>query len=104
VWRACHLVIGSICIKHRQFSPALRRQKQVELCEFEASLVYRVSSRLAIARERDTASNKQTKKQTNKITGGSTRTQICVTQGLALHQRKDKDSKRSKVQTIPIPL
>jgi hypothetical protein len=26
---------------------ALRRQRQVELCEFEASLVYRVSSRIA---------------------------------------------------------
>ena len=27
--------------------PALRRQKQVDLCELEASLVYPVSSRLA---------------------------------------------------------
>ena len=25
--------------------PALRRQRQVDLCEFEASLVYRASSR-----------------------------------------------------------
>ena len=27
--------------------PALRRQRQADLCEFEASLVYRVSSRTA---------------------------------------------------------
>ena len=26
-------------------TPTLRRQKQVDLCEFEASLVYRVSSK-----------------------------------------------------------
>ena len=29
--------------------PALRRQRQVNLCEFEVSLVYRVSSRTAKA-------------------------------------------------------
>jgi hypothetical protein len=28
-------------------TPALGRQRQVDLCEFEASLVYRVSSRTA---------------------------------------------------------
>ena len=32
---------------------APRRQKQVDLCEFEASLVYRTSSRTARATERD---------------------------------------------------
>ena len=35
------------------FVPALERQRQVNLCEFEASLVYRVSSRTA----RDTQRN-----------------------------------------------
>jgi hypothetical protein len=29
--------------------PALRRQRQMDLCEFEANLVYRVSSRTARA-------------------------------------------------------
>ena len=33
--------------------PALRRQRQVDLCEFEASLVYRVSSRTARATQRN---------------------------------------------------
>ena len=39
------------------------RQRQVDLCEFEASLLYRVSSRTARATQRSTVSktNKQTK-------------------------------------------
>ena len=47
--------------------PALRRQRQVHLCEFKTSLVYRTSSRIDRARQRDSASkNKQTNKQ-NKL-------------------------------------
>jgi hypothetical protein len=34
---------------YRLLMPALRRQKQVDLCEFKASLVYRESSRIARA-------------------------------------------------------
>ena len=34
----------------RQLMPALGRQRQVDLCEFKASLVYRVSSRTARVR------------------------------------------------------
>jgi hypothetical protein len=37
-----------------------------QISEFEASLVYRVSSRTARATQRNPVSNKQTKKQTNK--------------------------------------
>ena len=33
------------------FNPALGRQRQVDLCEFEASLAYRASSRLQSYRE-----------------------------------------------------
>jgi len=44
--------------------PILRRQKQVDLGEFKASLVYRVSSRPAKTIGRNPAS-KLTKKQTN---------------------------------------
>jgi hypothetical protein len=42
--------------------PALRRQRQADLCEFEASLVYRVSSRTT---QKNPVSNKikQKKKQ-----------------------------------------
>jgi hypothetical protein len=36
--------------------PALRRQRQSDLSEFEASLVYRVSSRTARATQRDPVS------------------------------------------------
>ena len=32
--------------------PAFRRQRQVDLCEFEASLVYRASSRTAKATQK----------------------------------------------------
>ena len=38
--------------------PALRRQRQVDLCEFEASLVYRVSSRTAEVTQRKPISEK----------------------------------------------
>jgi hypothetical protein len=37
---------------------ALRRQRQVDLIEFEASLVYRVSSRTARATQRNPVSKK----------------------------------------------
>ena len=54
---------------------ALGRQRQVDLCEFKASLVYRVSSRVVRATEKPYLKNKQTKnkptthpKQTNKQT------------------------------------
>ena len=35
------------CERRRPLIPALGRQRQVNLCEFEANLVYRVSSRTA---------------------------------------------------------
>jgi hypothetical protein len=41
--------------------PALERQRQVDLCELKASLVYRVSSRIAKATQRNPVlKNKQT--------------------------------------------
>jgi hypothetical protein len=45
--------------------PALGRQRQTD-SEFEASLVYKVSSRTARAIQRNPVSKKQTNKQTNK--------------------------------------
>jgi hypothetical protein len=43
--------------------PALgrKRQRQADLCEFKANLVYRVSSRTAKAAQRDPASKTKTK-------------------------------------------
>ena len=47
--------------------PALGRQRQVDLCEFEASLVSRASARIGSkATQRNPVSKKQTNKQTNK--------------------------------------
>jgi hypothetical protein len=44
------------------FNPALRRQSQANVCEFDASLIYKGSSRTARATERELISkNKQTK-------------------------------------------
>ena len=40
-------------------NPALRRQSQVNICEIKASLVYRVSSRIARATQRNPVSKKQ---------------------------------------------
>ena len=39
--------------------PALGRQRQADLCEFKASIVYKVSSRTARATHRETLSQKQ---------------------------------------------
>ena len=39
--------------------PALRRQKQAGLCEFEACLVYRVSSKIAKDAQRNPVSKKE---------------------------------------------
>jgi hypothetical protein len=41
--------------------PAFRRQRQVDLCEFKASLVYRASSRTARATQRNPVSKKKKK-------------------------------------------
>jgi hypothetical protein len=48
--------------------PALQTQKQVDPCEFKASLVYRSSSRIVRAMERNSVSRKKqkTKHKTNK--------------------------------------
>jgi hypothetical protein len=54
----CHLHSGKFLIKEKRrgfvwwltpLTPAFRRQRQVELCEFKASLVYIVSFRIARA-------------------------------------------------------
>jgi hypothetical protein len=41
----------------------LRRQREMDLCEFKASLVYRVSFRTARAKQRETPSWKKKKMQ-----------------------------------------
>ena len=47
------------------FNPTLRRQKQVDLCEFDSILVYKVSSRTvsAVTQRNPVSKNKQTNKQ-----------------------------------------
>jgi hypothetical protein len=46
--------------------PALEIQRQTVLCEFETSLVHRVSSRIARAEQRNPVSKNKKAKQTNK--------------------------------------
>jgi hypothetical protein len=48
-------------LRHRRSIPALGRQRQVDLCEFKASLIYRVSSRITKATQRNCLGKKQTK-------------------------------------------
>jgi hypothetical protein len=49
--------------------PALSRQRQVDFCEDKASLVYKESSRTAraITQRNPVSKNKQTNKQTDKL-------------------------------------
>ena len=44
------------------FNSSTRRERQVDLCEFKASLVYRASSRTARATQRNPLSKYQRKK------------------------------------------
>ena len=44
-------------------SPGLRRQKQIEFCEFKASLVYRMSSKTGKATQRNSVSKKTSTNQ-----------------------------------------
>jgi hypothetical protein len=48
---------------HTSLIPALRRQRQADLYEFKASLVYRVSSRTARTSQRNPVSEKKKKKK-----------------------------------------
>jgi hypothetical protein len=41
--------------------PALRRQRQIELCEFKASLIYRATSKTVRALQRDPVLKGKTK-------------------------------------------
>jgi hypothetical protein len=66
------LVLSSAKVSQRWWCtlliPAFEKQSQVDLCEFRASLVYRVSSRTARATQRNPVANLKTLtlKQTNK--------------------------------------
>ena len=69
--------------------PALGRQRQVDLCEFKISLVYRVSSRtVRTVTQRNPVSktNKQTNKQTKATT--TTKTKTNQTKRLTLGARE----------------
>jgi hypothetical protein len=46
--------------------PALRRQKQADLCKFETSLIYKESSRTARATQRNPVSKQNKNKNKNK--------------------------------------
>jgi hypothetical protein len=45
--------------------PTLRKQRQADLCEFQASMVYRVSSKTARVTQWDPVSKKQNKQTKN---------------------------------------
>jgi len=88
---ATHLKIKQISAGHWWYMtliPALRRQRQVELCEFEASLVYRVSSRTARAAHRHPVSKtNQPTNQTTTTTKTKTKNQMHIsTDAKALKQ------------------
>ena len=46
---------------HTPLIPTLEKQREVDFCEFEVSLVYRENSRTARATERNTVSKNKTK-------------------------------------------
>jgi hypothetical protein len=55
---------------HTHLIPALKRQRQVGLSEFQASLVYRENSKIARATQKDSNLEKQTNKIPNKQKSG----------------------------------
>jgi hypothetical protein len=54
-------IILSQAIMHRPFISALGRQRQADLCEFEASLAFRASSKTARATQRNLVSKNKNK-------------------------------------------
>jgi hypothetical protein len=48
---------------HTLLDPELRRQRQVDLCELKASLIYKESSRTARAMQRDAVSKKKKRRR-----------------------------------------
>jgi hypothetical protein len=59
--------MGGAGVMHASIIPALRRQRQENLCEFKTSMIYRVSSRKARATPRNPVSGgeKQNKAKQN---------------------------------------
>jgi hypothetical protein len=55
-----------IVVAHAFNPSTVRRQSQADLCEFEASLVYRASSSTARAAQRSPVSKNKNKNKTNK--------------------------------------
>jgi hypothetical protein len=69
MWAQKYILSQNKCVKagqwwHTPLVPALWRQKQMDLCEFKASLVYRASSRHP--RPHSEILSQKTNKQTNK--------------------------------------
>ena len=63
-WPHSTVLMNSLWVKwHTSLILALGRQRQEDLCEFEASLVYRASSKTARATQRNPVSKKQRNKQ-----------------------------------------
>jgi hypothetical protein len=59
---------GVLGIGHTPLIPALWRQRQATLCEFEAGLLYRASSRTARAIQRNPVSRNKNQTNLNKKT------------------------------------
>jgi hypothetical protein len=62
VIKLCH----SLAWWHMRLVPALRRQRQVDLCEFEANLIHKVGPGQPRLSYRETLSQKQSKTKQNK--------------------------------------
>jgi hypothetical protein len=54
---------------HTPLIPALRRQSQADLCEFEARLIYALSSRTAWVHSKTLSKKKEDEKEQEKRTG-----------------------------------
>jgi len=65
------------------FIPAFRRQRQADLCEFKANLLYRLSSRTAKATQKKTYLEKNQKERRD-VEATSTVT-VCTPSALALY-------------------
>ena len=66
------MINGLSMVVHKSLIPALRRQKQTDLCEFKASLVYKTNSRTVRASQTNPVSKRKTEKERrcNKLSQG----------------------------------
>jgi hypothetical protein len=85
-------------VVHAPLIPALRRQKQNDLCEFELSLVYRSSTRTVWAMQRNSVLKKKKRKKERKKEREKEREREREKEKERKKKKKRKEKKKGKTK------